>query len=81
MQGYRRLTIETATDSGDIVDLTYSDVGFGIEFEKKKLREWGVEPDALQPGVKIYIKGKEGNKDVDFWGYDKVADVKIASAA
>jgi len=80
MPGYRLLTIKGAKPikDGQALSLEFEESRVGIEVSRDFLSEKaGVA--SLGTGDQIFIKGKTGNSDADFWGIATVDDIKIAS--
>jgi len=80
---YRKLTVEKARRVGPIevevrgVEVNFLNFPMTIRLDDEYLKEKGMSLESFKPGTEVEIKGKKGNEDADFWGFDVVEDIRI----
>lgn len=78
--GYRKLRVERVTKrESRCIEINFRHYAVSLSIPLKHVKKYKLE--TLSAGDIIYIKGKKGNEDVDFWGgKNLIEDIKFPKA-
>ncbi len=75
-----QLTVATTTQLSGSIEVVFLELqGLSIAVSNGWLTRQGVSLEALVPGTRVIVKGKEGNRLADLWGVNKLASLALMS--